>query len=120
MQIMKLDYEDGLLYEPTLPHTGELKTKAEINSSLVPSTRHQHLCGGWVGWHCEGSIIRSLFPLLMWEELYEVTIPNVFQTKYQEAPLDLYADHGLFYLNRYVPLPPTRSQGDTTCSLDYF
>lgn len=91
---MKLDYEDGLLYEPTIP--GELKSTSE----MVITTQFQHLCGDWIGWHCEGSILRSLFPLLMWEEIYETMVPDVFQTKYQEAPLDLYSDHGLFYQNR--------------------
>jgi hypothetical protein len=101
MEVMKLPYEDGLLYEPLAPgtSTGEGKSKSAADT-IVTTTRYQHLCGDWIGWHCEGSIVRSLFPLLLWEEIYDISIPDVFQTKYQEAPLDLHADHGLFFLNR--------------------
>lgn len=45
-------------------------------------------CGGWQGWHCEGSLLRSLFGLLMWDVVY-CDMPDVFQTPYQDAPLDL-------------------------------
>ena len=40
------------------------------------------------GWHCEGSVLRSLFGLLMWEQIF-VDCPDVFLTPYQDAPLDL-------------------------------
>lgn len=53
--------------------------------------------GGWGGWHCEGSPLRGLFNLLMWDCLYS-TVPNVFVNPYQEAPLDLSTP--AFYSNR--------------------
>ena len=40
------------------------------------------------GWHCEGSVLRSLFGLLMWDQIF-VDCPDVFLTPYQDAPLDL-------------------------------
>lgn len=40
------------------------------------------------GWHCEGSVLRSLFGLLLWEEIFSDQ-PDVFLTPYQDAPLDL-------------------------------
>jgi len=81
--------------------------------------------GGWEGWHCEGSVFRTLFGLLMWEELFmsvtdspvETMIPSceneavdvgellcvgpldVFITPYQDAPLDL-CQPGVFFENR--------------------
>lgn len=44
--------------------------------------------GGWSGWHCEGSPLHALFALLLWDELFR-DIPEVFQTPYQDSPLDL-------------------------------
>lgn len=89
LQIMHSDYEEGVLFE-ALSDTGE----------IVPSSSHSHFCGGWIGWHCEGSILRNIFTLVMWEELFETVVDDVFQTRFQDSPLDLYADGGLFYLNR--------------------
>ncbi|KAF1326525.1 Fanconi-associated nuclease 1, partial [Globisporangium splendens] len=51
--------------------------------------------GGWYGVHCEGHVIGNLFGLFMWDILY-ASVPNVFQTPFQSAPLDFgYAD--VFY-----------------------
>ena len=102
MQVMKQEYEDGLLFEYNTDHTSScsLKVKSTTSTEIIPTLNHQHLCGDWVGWHSEGSILRSIYSLVMWEELFEVCVDDVFQTKYQEAPLDLYADNGLFYSNR--------------------
>ena len=55
--------------------------------------------GSWRGWHCEGSPLRSLFGLIMWEILFLDTVENVFYTPYQDQPLDL--QYGaVFYKNR--------------------
>jgi hypothetical protein len=40
------------------------------------------------GWHCEGSVLRSLFGLMLWDEIFSDQ-PDVFLTPYQDAPLDL-------------------------------
>ncbi|KAL4117137.1 hypothetical protein PRIC2_012585 [Phytophthora ramorum] len=54
--------------------------------------------GGWYGLHSEGSVLRNLFGILMWDVLY-ASIPDVFQTPFQSAPLDFgYAN--VFYESR--------------------
>lgn len=94
MQVMKQEYEEGILFE--------YSNKDEFlnNTEIISSSKYQQLCGDWIGWHSEGSILRSIYSLLMWDELFETCVDDVFQTKYQELPLDLYADNGLFYYNR--------------------
>ena len=54
--------------------------------------------GGWEGFHDEGSVLRSLYCLFMWEVLF-TSVPNVFVSPYQDAPLDLFFSS--FYDNRY-------------------
>ncbi|PJF16464.1 hypothetical protein PSACC_03710 [Paramicrosporidium saccamoebae] len=46
---------------------------------------------GWRGFHCESRVYRMLFALCFWDILYGDT-PDVFQTPYQTAPLDLSTD----------------------------
>ncbi|QIW96204.1 hypothetical protein AMS68_001722 [Peltaster fructicola] len=46
---------------------------------------------GYKGYHCEGSIIKTLFGYLFHEVLFTY-LPNVFQTPYQTCPLDLHSD----------------------------
>ncbi|XP_077228252.1 zinc ion binding/nucleic acid binding/hydrolase isoform X2 [Tasmannia lanceolata] len=53
--------------------------------------------GGWQGVHTESGIWMTIFGLLMWDIIF-VDIPNVFQTKFQTAPLDLDTDS--FYVAR--------------------
>eukprot|EP00644_Phytophthora_capsici_P016711 jgi/Phyca11/10218/fgenesh1_pm.PHYCAscaffold_47_\ len=54
--------------------------------------------GGWYGVHSEGVVFGNLFGVLMWDVLY-ASIPDVFQTPFQSAPLDFgYAD--IFYETR--------------------
>lgn len=50
------------------------------------------------GLHSEGRIIVSLWALLFWDILYEVPIPDVFQSPFQVVPLDLNTND--FYVNR--------------------
>lgn len=54
--------------------------------------------GSWNGIHCEGSIYRMIFTLFMWDIIFNDEILYVFQTQYQDAPLDLGTEW--FYLNR--------------------
>ena len=56
------------------------------------------LGGGWRGWHCEGSLIRSIFGLLMYDIIFADDIEGVFYSNYQSRPLDLYDSS--FYCNR--------------------
>eukprot|EP01012_Entosiphon_sulcatum_P065115 TRINITY_DN9397_c0_g1_i1.p1 TRINITY_DN9397_c0_g1~~TRINITY_DN9397_c0_g1_i1.p1 ORF type:complete len:806 (+),score=90.46 TRINITY_DN9397_c0_g1_i1:37-2454(+) len=48
---------------------------------------------GWEGHHCEGGILRAVFALLMWDVIFDDTIDHVFQTPYQNAPLDIGTAH---------------------------
>eukprot|EP00952_Eustigmatos_sp_NYUAD-ZCMA_P010786 44029-Eustigmatos_ZCMA.PRE.1 len=54
--------------------------------------------GPWWGVHCEGSLLRSLFSLLFFEQLF-ADVPGVFISPYQDAPLDLHQPWQ-FYANR--------------------
>eukprot|EP00850_Spirogloea_muscicola_P018365 SM000167S02978 [mRNA] locus=s167:251131:256223:- [translate_table: standard] len=47
--------------------------------------------GGWCGVHCEGGVWLTLFGLLLWDVLFS-DVPDVFQTPFQTAPLDLNTD----------------------------
>ncbi|XP_046741984.1 fanconi-associated nuclease 1-like isoform X2 [Diprion similis] len=49
-------------------------------------------------WHCEGSFPVTLFALVMWEELYTLSVRGTYMSLYQRAPLDLYTSE--FYTNR--------------------
>ncbi|AQL01726.1 Fanconi-associated nuclease 1-like protein [Zea mays] len=53
--------------------------------------------GGWQGTHSEGSIWMTIFGLLMWDVMFS-DIQDVFQSKFQTAPLDLGTDD--FYKSR--------------------
>ena len=46
---------------------------------------------GYKGFHSEGSILTTLFALLMWPILFS-PLPGAFETSYQTAPLDLGED----------------------------
>eukprot|EP01084_Bolivina_argentea_P021051 39093_1 len=54
--------------------------------------------GNWNGIHCEGSIYRMIFSVFMWDIIFCDNISYVFQSKYQDAPLDMNTEW--FYLNR--------------------
>ena len=49
--------------------------------------------GGWTGSHCEGSFVKNLFALMMWDVIFDDTIPNVFATPFQRSPLDFGTEH---------------------------
>jgi hypothetical protein len=54
---------------------------------------------GWQGWHCEGSIVRCLVGLLLWDCVFcPVATPPVLLTPYQTAPLDF--GHPSFFRRR--------------------
>ena len=57
---------------------------------------------GWKGYHSEGGILRTLFGLLFADIMFEVYVPNVFQTAYQTCPLDLHTD--AFYSARITEI----------------
>ncbi|KAL2959400.1 hypothetical protein AAZX31_18G265100 [Glycine max] len=53
--------------------------------------------GGWQGVHAESGIWLTIFGLLMWDVIY-ADVPNVFYTRFQNAPLDFGTDD--FYTAR--------------------
>ncbi|XP_062233498.1 fanconi-associated nuclease 1 homolog isoform X2 [Phragmites australis] len=53
--------------------------------------------GGWQGTHSEGGIWMTIFGLLMWDVMFS-DMQDVFQSKFQTAPLDLETDD--FYKSR--------------------
>ena len=50
--------------------------------------RYYYLHEGLSGMHCENSFGKTLFGLLMWEIIFDSTVPYVFQTPFQAVPLD--------------------------------
>eukprot|EP01038_Epipyxis_sp_PR26KG_P008466 gene8466-11448_t len=54
-------------------------------------------CGGWQGWHCEGSIFRTLYGIFFWDILF-MPQENSFLCPYQDCALDL--THSSFYRKR--------------------
>lgn len=56
---------------------------------------------GWNGFHSESSIYRMIFTLCFWDIIYG-DCPDVFQTPYQAAPLDLSTD--AFYETRKLAI----------------
>lgn len=48
--------------------------------SLVLQHLSQREEGSWAGWHCEGSPLRALWALLMWDVIFSPQ-PNVFQVR---------------------------------------
>ncbi|KAH9680763.1 Fanconi-associated nuclease 1-like [Citrus sinensis] len=53
--------------------------------------------GGWHGVHTESGIWLTIFGLLMWDILFS-DVPDVFRSRFQNAPLDLATDS--FYIVR--------------------
>jgi fanconi-associated nuclease 1 len=54
--------------------------------------------GGFNGIHSESGIWCTLFTLLLWRALFELSVPDTFRTSFQTAPLDL--GHPGFYNSR--------------------
>jgi hypothetical protein len=110
MQMFASDYadEDETVFVPNTDGTSEDGRNDAAPSGYIKSIRGgssvdnppQYTGGRWKGWHCEGSILRSLFGILMWDVFFQ-DVPNVFYTPYQDQPLDLLYGRA-FYENRYV------------------
>lgn len=50
------------------------------------------------GFHCEGSLLITLFFVLFWDIIYTSQVPSAFINEIQYIPLDLYSED--FYKNR--------------------
>ena len=138
MQTMEGDYEEGVVTLCTSNEQSMLEGESVGSDVTEGKTSHPHesslenFCGGWVGWHCEGSPLRTIFGLMMWSEIFPIgqsedydnhltspisdkqsriwpgsavpPVADVFQTPYQDAPLDLLTPGGLFYCNRQAAI----------------
>ena len=50
--------------------------------------RYYYLHEGLNGMHCENSFGSAVFGLLLWEVIFDSTVPYVFQSPFQAVPLD--------------------------------
>ncbi|CAM9719348.1 unnamed protein product [Chrysoparadoxa australica] len=93
---------------------------AEGNPCSVEELGLEHYAqrdeGGWHGWHCEGSHVRTIFALLCWDMLF-MPVPNVFQTLYQDAPLDL-DYYPFFYCSRRRELDALLDRMKSSCAAE--
>ncbi|KAI8847192.1 hypothetical protein BC829DRAFT_490871 [Chytridium lagenaria] len=60
-----------------------------IERTVEDLALHHYSKTGWVGHHSENSIITTLFGLLFWDIIFDDTVPGVFVSPFQDAPLDL-------------------------------
>jgi Fanconi-associated nuclease 1 len=72
----------------------ELREQCTVEQLALAHYVEQH---GFEGVHNEGSWLRQLFTLLMWDILF-ADVNDVFQTPYQRQPLDLESEY--FYVAR--------------------
>lgn len=75
--------------DPTTNETFDVE-----NLALRYYSKHE----GMHGMHCENSLGKTLFGLLMWDLVFDDTVPYVFQSPYQSCPLDFGTKY--FYLSR--------------------
>ena len=81
-----------LLYEWHDDGQGDLQ-----EGSVEDLVLHKWRSEGWTGYHSENALTSMLFSLVFWDELF-MPIPDVFQSPFQAAPLDLFSD--AFYPTR--------------------
>ncbi|KAJ2998548.1 Fanconi-associated nuclease 1 [Globomyces sp. JEL0801] len=55
---------------------------------------------GWKGKHSETSVFTTIFGILFWDILFDSSIPGVFNSPFQSAPLDYKTEY--FYHSRQV------------------
>ena len=81
-----------LIYEWHDDGQGDLQ-----EGSVEDFVLHKWRVNGWTGYHSENALFTMIFTLVFWDELF-MPIPDVFQSPFQAAPLDLFSD--AFYLAR--------------------
>lgn len=69
----------------------ELDTQEHVSVEAMCLSHYRKVLG-YKGYHSEGGILRCLFGLLFYDIMFDVYVPNVFQTAYQTCPLDLHTD----------------------------
>ncbi len=85
--------------EMTFPHAGYAGPKALYlvgDEALPVEEAALHELGGDGLW-CENSLVSTLFGLLLWDAVF-APLPGMFQTPFQDAPLDLRGE--TFYAQR--------------------
>ncbi|GAM23393.1 hypothetical protein SAMD00019534_065680, partial [Acytostelium subglobosum LB1] len=55
-----------------------------------------HTVEKWTGIHCETTIFLNLFVVFFWDIIFSSDIPHVFQSPFQDAPLDFGSDEFYF------------------------
>ncbi|KAM9962450.1 hypothetical protein ACTFIR_005358 [Dictyostelium discoideum] len=72
----------------------------EITHGTVEEVSLEHYSqnGGWEGIHCETSIFITLYVLYFWDIIFDSNVPHVFQSPFQNSPLDFGSDE--FYFTR--------------------
>lgn len=73
---------------------------------------------GWNGVHDEGASIRFIFCLLMWEQALFADVSDVFQTPYQDRPLDLMTES--FYESRKDSIEERIIEIDSMSALELY
>ncbi|GAM84845.1 hypothetical protein ANO11243_028470 [Dothideomycetidae sp. 11243] len=68
-----------------------LGASSEGRCSVEEMCLSRYRAQGWRGFHCESSVVRTLFASLMSDVIFTY-VPNVFQTPFQSCPLDLHSD----------------------------
>ncbi|KAJ3289953.1 hypothetical protein HDU79_003664 [Rhizoclosmatium sp. JEL0117] len=63
---------------------------------------------GFKGVHAENSVITTLFGILFWDILFDDTVPGVFTTPFQDAPMDLSTE--FFYTARKAAIDQRLSE----------
>lgn len=71
---------------------------------------------GFKGYHCEGKLLTMIFVLVMWDIMFQDTVPGSFETPYQSAPLDLGSDS--FAIVRSAEIRERLSHVERTGGLD--
>jgi hypothetical protein len=70
------------------PEQHEAPSSLRVSVEEV-ALKHYKDTGGWEGLHCEGSPLRALFALLMWDVIFDSSGSDTFATVWQDGPLHL-------------------------------
>jgi Fanconi-associated nuclease 1 len=74
-----------------------LHEKGPVNVEVLALHHYMETEAWTAGFHSEGGILQMIYILLFWDIVF-TELPNVFQTPYQDAPLDMMED--CFYVSR--------------------
>eukprot|EP00903_Cladosiphon_okamuranus_P011449 g10786.t1 len=72
--------------KPEIGQQRSRSAKLEVEEVLI---RHKYRSGGWLGVHCEYSLIQLLFTLLLWEELFDPRVSAAVPHCLTNRPADM-------------------------------